>query len=194
MYVVLVGHCFRRSKALKQAEDDLANVKKTNEEKAIAVCWILHLVGDIHQPLHCTTYYSKDFPDGDTGGNDFLIGSTNLHSFWDEILGADHVAFSHLESVGTALHRSAQFQRSKLAELKETRPDQWAVESNELAKTSAYRDGILDGANKKQEHDHGSLNIPPLPEGYRQQALNVAQKRVVLAGYRLADKLSALFP
>lgn len=31
--------------------------------------YLLHLVGDLHQPLHCTTYVSAYFPNGDMGGN-----------------------------------------------------------------------------------------------------------------------------
>ena len=37
----------------------------TAEEKAVYLCWLLHLVGDIHQPLHCTTLFSEEFPEGD---------------------------------------------------------------------------------------------------------------------------------
>jgi hypothetical protein len=36
--------------------------------RAIALCWLLHLVGDIHQPLHGTTRFSDDYPEGDVGG------------------------------------------------------------------------------------------------------------------------------
>lgn len=38
-------------------------------ERAAATTWLLHLVGDIHQPLHASTRYSENFPTGDRGGN-----------------------------------------------------------------------------------------------------------------------------
>ena len=31
---------------------------------AIALCWLLHLYGDLHQPLHCVARFSPEFPDG----------------------------------------------------------------------------------------------------------------------------------
>ena len=37
--------------------------------KAIALCWVLHLVGDMHQPLHMSSRYSDKFKTGDAGGN-----------------------------------------------------------------------------------------------------------------------------
>ena len=43
--------------------------KGTDEEKAVYLTWLFHLVGDIHQPLHCTAVFSERFPDGDKGGN-----------------------------------------------------------------------------------------------------------------------------
>ena len=41
----------------------------TREEQAVYLCWLLPLGGDIHQPLHTTALFSKQFPDGDRGGN-----------------------------------------------------------------------------------------------------------------------------
>lgn len=55
--------------------------------------FLVHFVGDLHQPLHAATMYSAEFPDGDLGGNYYKIqvpGSsytTNLHSFWDSGAG-----------------------------------------------------------------------------------------------------------
>jgi hypothetical protein len=63
----------------------------TDEEKTIYMTWLFHLVGDIHQPLHCTAVFSERFPEGDRGGNLARIrirsGPLNLHSFWDGLLG-----------------------------------------------------------------------------------------------------------
>src|SRR5205085_2375053 len=148
-------------KALRQAEDDIASPKTSPADKAIAVCWMLHLCGDIHQPLHCTTFFSSQFPEGDRGGNEFLIGSTNLHTLWDDLLGGDHITFAHLENRAVALHRS--FQKDTLTELTEKSPEKWAQESNKIAVATAYRDGTLQGVNKNHDHDDGSLQIPPIP-------------------------------
>jgi hypothetical protein len=54
--------------------------------KAMLLRFLVHLVGDIHQPLHCVTLYSKQFPQGDLGGNRFIVmfpNATSLHMVWD---------------------------------------------------------------------------------------------------------------
>ena len=70
--------------------------------------FLIHLIGDIHQPLHNTSLVNSQFPKGDKGGNLFLIKTRlksvkDLHTFWDrglekisEIhapLNAKHLAF-----------------------------------------------------------------------------------------------------
>ena len=42
-------------------------------QKAIALCWIFHLIGDAHQPLHTVSLFTTQFPKGDRGGNLFYI-------------------------------------------------------------------------------------------------------------------------
>ncbi len=65
-------------------------------QKAIALCWIFHLIGDAHQPLHTVSLFTTQFPQGDRGGNLFYIrlSSTssqteNLHAYWDNLLLTD---------------------------------------------------------------------------------------------------------
>src|SRR5262249_19095439 len=65
----------------------------TQEDQAVYLCWVLHLGGDIHQPLHTSALFSKDFPDGDRGGNLAYVvlhdgaSKTKLHPMWDGLLG-----------------------------------------------------------------------------------------------------------
>ena len=42
-------------------------VKNENDaaRKAIALTWLFHLVGDIHQPLHTAQIFNVDYPNGD---------------------------------------------------------------------------------------------------------------------------------
>ena len=65
-----------------------------NDEKQVrsaALRLIIHLVGDIHQPLHTSTLIdSNHFVHGDLGGNKFpIVGNWNLHALWDAILVSD---------------------------------------------------------------------------------------------------------
>ena len=65
-----------------------SNINKNTAERALFARYLVHLVGDIHQPLHSVALYNKTFPKGDAGGNflkvKLLNGSfENFHSFWD---------------------------------------------------------------------------------------------------------------
>ena len=69
---------------LKTSTDD--------NERAQALRFVIHYVGDIHQPLHCSARVDRKFPQGDEGGNLFFVKitgrdgnpvSVKLHSFWD---------------------------------------------------------------------------------------------------------------
>src|SRR5262249_47503449 len=52
--------------------------------KSYDLSWLLHLIGDVHQPLHSTTRVSASKPDGDDGGNGVKLTSpANLHRYWD---------------------------------------------------------------------------------------------------------------
>jgi len=68
--------------ALGSNDDDL---------KSYDLSWLLHLVGDVHQPLHCATRVGLTQPDGDAGGNKVTLDQgtsiVKLHAFWDDILG-----------------------------------------------------------------------------------------------------------
>src|SRR5262245_29872651 len=49
--------------------------------KSYDLSWLLHLVGDLHQPLHATTRVGDTQPDGDDGGNAVKLTSpANLHA------------------------------------------------------------------------------------------------------------------
>jgi hypothetical protein len=57
--------------------------------KSYDLTWLLHLVGDVHQPLHASTRVSNSDPQGDAGGNLVKLSckSCELHAFWDHLLG-----------------------------------------------------------------------------------------------------------
>ncbi|HEX2079159.1 MAG TPA: S1/P1 nuclease [Longimicrobium sp.] len=152
-------------------------------DAAIALAWIIHLVGDIHQPLHSSSRITPLDPNGDRGGNDFgLRGSPdNLHSFWDGLITRNHrqrsgeSAQAYLQRVAGGI--SSRNPRSRFtAELAATNPDDWARESLVLAQRSVYRN---------------PLRRERLPSrAYELRALAAAEPRIALAGYRLADLLN----
>ena len=40
--------------------------------------FLIHVIGDIHQPLHASTFFSDEYPDGDMGGNKFYVTYKNV--------------------------------------------------------------------------------------------------------------------
>ena len=159
-------------------------------EKAVALCWIFHLLGDLHQPLHTISLFSARFPEGDRGGNLFYIRpdpsnprTQNLHAYWDNILLSDE----HYESARTEAARLERKYppRSERA-FTESELDRWIQSSFNLAVSTVYRKGRLrPGADR----DHGA----PLPGDYKAAALRIASLRIPLSAYRLADLLGATF-
>jgi len=70
---------------------DVLKTSTDQNEQAQALRFIIHFVGDIHQPPHCATKVDSKHPEGDLGGNKLMIKvrrsgtlhTVNLHSYWD---------------------------------------------------------------------------------------------------------------
>jgi hypothetical protein len=72
-----------------------------------------------------------------------------------------------------------------------TNADTWAKESFEIAMKFAYRDGGLIGSPRAGNKDYTTVAAAPvLPVGYLVNARRIADRRMILAGYRLADLLT----
>ena len=187
--------------ALRQCDRDLAQQDLAAAERAVALCWFEHLVGDVHQPLHACTLYSAQFPEGDKGGNDLLVlrepptrsSMTNLHHLWDSLPGT-YRADELQDCLASGLRGEASLQRGRFAEALASKDcAAWADESHALAIKVAYLDGQLQGLPARELKEHPAQVPPGLPVGYLARAEKVAMRRLVLAGYRLADRLNAVF-
>lgn len=146
------------------------------KEKALAYCWLMHLVGDLHQPLHSTALFSDRFPDGDRGGNSIkLVKGNNLHSLWDGLLGRSHRPNDVRREVAQLKERQELWQVDTAGDV-----PSWVKESHELAKSFVYAPEIL-----------ANLGEPVLlREEYLQDAGQHARARVVAAGLRLGKLLA----
>ena len=182
-----------------KALEDNVNILKTSTDKnaqAQALRFIIHFVGDIHQPLHCAARVTTAHPDGDQGGNLFkikIVGSngklkdSNLHSYWDGGIGAfprtgPNFAPPPLKSIAPAANLARKGNPATNPALKLDDPfnfDAWADESFELGQTVVYR-GIQSGRRPNT--------------AYNTRALRVARQRVAWGGYRLAALLNAIWP
>ena len=180
--------------AIQKCEAELQDPKLSDEEKAVALAWLMHLIEDLHQPLHAVSMYSQEFPDGDRGGNLLMVnvgGSVNnLHSIWDSMMGR----YEDLKIINELVAKAVKDNpRQQLAEqLKKTDPKAWAEESLQLAKEVVYQNGQLPYVSRQKFDADRKAPIPELPKDYLDKGRVLAAKRLALAGYRLADELNRL--
>ena len=109
--------------------DVLKNPESSDQDKLIALKFIGHFVGDIHQPLHAG--YARD-----RGGNDvrveFKHSNTNLHTLWDTVMIHNMGGWRDLaDSLQKDLNDSEVAARAK-AWTADLDPANWAVESHAL--------------------------------------------------------------
>lgn len=159
------------------------NRKNSAEERAVALSWIIHQVGDIHQPLHAAARFCPATPNGDQGGNLIEVpndnGPDNLHAYWDGILGREENAGS-LDRESRRLLRD--YPRSRFAQdLEKNKIQDWVKESAEACRDVVYANLPIDQTRLRE-----------LPVGYAADARKLAERRAVLASYRLADVLREL--
>ena len=137
------------------------------EDRQLALRFIVHLVGDLHQPLHAGN-------GTDRGGNQFICtffeDMTNLHEVWDELL-IDYQELSYTEWTEWLVQKITPDQ---LAEWAKARPAEWADES------AAIRDTIYP-------------DTQILSWDYAYQTRPILRQRLSQGGVRLAAYLNAMF-
>jgi len=177
------GQC--NSEQLKRLTAVLGDSRASARERDEALKWIVHLLGDLHQPLHAAN-------NADLGGNRVAValegvhtrGHDTLHKAWDHDLvqlvldARDHQRPPR--DIDPFASEAAHLER----EVGQGTPDSWARESNNLARNVAY-------------HYPGfACNSVPsaivvLDAGYLGDAELVVRERLLLAGARLATLLNS---
>lgn len=144
--------------------------------KSYDLSWILHLVGDVHQPLHCSTRVTAAQPDGDAGGNSVkLSGSPNeLHAYWDDLLGNGGT-----KDYSLAITAAQQLPAAGTSASDANEAD-WVQEGFKLAQSSVYVPPI-----------GPALGPYTLDDAYKSNSHTIGQQQVALAGARLANLLNA---
>jgi S1/P1 Nuclease len=119
--------------------------------------------------------------------NAFLLAWDQSSSLSFFLAETKHIA----RNEATALRSREGFQRDQLTELATTDFESWAKESFEIASKIAYRNDGRIGSPKAGAMDCTIVAAPPvLPAGYVVSASRIADRRMILAGYRLADLLT----
>lgn len=181
---VIYDHAPAESDALEALQKYTATLRDPNAslaDKQLALRFVVHLVGDLHQPLHVGKCCDK-------GGNEVKVKwfgkDTNLHSVWDSSLVDDEqLSFTEL---------TAKLQRhtsnDDLIRWWDINPRDWISESAQLRDT-LYPAMPPKGAKDKK----GQPAVPELSYAYVYKFTPVMEMRLKQAGVRLAAYLNAVY-
>ena len=143
--------------------------------RSYALPWLIHLVGDAHQPLHTSVKNDAQGKEDRLGtglsvSNPFnpRKGLTTLHAFWDDLPGPPWLRGERLDAACQAL--AAAYPRPA-----PSTSAQWLDESWQIARQSGY--------------PPGDDSVPTISAEFNENAREIANRRVAQAGYRLADLL-----
>jgi S1/P1 Nuclease len=156
-------------KMVLSCEKDLKDPSKSRTAKAFALKIIVHLIGDLHQPMHVSRAEDK-------GGNDIAIkfsgSADNLHGLWDcGLIDRERLSYKQM---------ATDYDDANPATIKKWQEDSlmvWLWESYQIS-TILYQEIEKD---------------PNIDEAYYQSHLPVLHKRIEKAGIRLAGVLNAIF-
>lgn len=157
--------------ALRRFTQTVRSADATQEEKALALRFIVHIVADLHQPLHAGN-------GSDRGGNDFDVlwfgEETNLHSVWDtKMLEGQNLSYSEY-----AQWLGRQIEPTETIAWWQPDPLIWIGESTTI------RDTI---------YPQSGEGVARLGYAYQYQHLPTAERRLQQGGVRLAAYLDWLF-
>jgi len=163
----------------------LTEARAPERERDEALKWVVHLVGDIHQPLHAAD-------NGDHGGNLVPValegvhtrGRENLHRAWDNDLVQLALHARNRQQPPPDIDAVAAEARDLEQKVGQGTPDSWARESNNLARNVAYHYPAF-------ACDSVPSDTVVLDGTYLEDAELVVRERLLLAGARLAVVLNA---
>jgi hypothetical protein len=176
------GQC--NSEQLKRLIALLAERHAAAAERNAALKWVVHLVGDIHQPLHA----ANNDDHGGTRVDVALVGvrtrgRESLHRAWDNDLVQLALHARGHQQPPRDIEALAREARRLAGDAGQGTPDSWAVESNNLARNVAYTfPGFACDSVPQQP--------VRLDAAYQQEAEALVRERLLLAGARLAAVLN----
>ncbi len=180
-------------KALTMAREQIAKLEAAPVKDRKMQCWWLywteHIVGDLHQPLHCVSSYEFQV-DGDAGGNKISLltdpsqpnRKSRLHGYWDGGIGRaigadkDKSLSPNIEDVSQRWSADPTCKPSD-KDAANLNVAAWIATGAKQADTFVYKDLKPDS---------------PLPAGYAEAQSQLCKQEAVLAGTRLANLLNSL--
>ena len=196
--------------ALELQVSVMANPEAGADERALALVWFLHILGDIHQPLHVTDYYSAEYPTGNGAGalsyvwDPMQDSAMPLHVLWD----SHSLRSTALEDIDRSVADLVKkYPRSSFPQLKKySGPadfEVWAREAHQIAVDFIYGSDLEFVKDPDQGQDTAQVVLkmvkymlegispleeaPEVPAEHWAQLQKHAHSQVTLAGYRIAD-------
>ncbi|MDH6265394.1 hypothetical protein M2360_000775 [Rhizobium sp. SG_E_25_P2] len=192
--------------ALTQIKMFTAALPKTagqsDDVRSYDLVWLLHLLGDVHQPLHATARFTKELrlkyqlagtPDlGDRGGNDATVSPATgeiipLHAYWDGLFGGYSTVSGAIfdsfvvKKVGGEARNISKLLPPTPESAAVADPELWLEESYQIARKYAYAEPVL-----------SAKGVAELGRQYETDARNAAETQISLAGARLANVINAV--
>jgi hypothetical protein len=189
-YVTLNGIIYDHAPPEGDALEALGRFTKTLQDpnasradKQLALRFIVHIVGDLHQPLHVGKCC-------DRGGNEVKVSwfgkTTNLHAVWDsQLVDEEQLSFTEL-AAKLERHISPQ----DVVKWWDVNPRDWISESAEIRDT-LYPPPAKSVKGKKVRK--GQAPLPDLSYSYVYKFTPVMERRLSQGGVRLAAYLNAIF-
>jgi hypothetical protein len=194
---------------LKGARGQSANPHNFSQRDALLL--LVHLIGDVHQPLHVGTAYVSEKNDfvvpasaaavdhskifKTDGDNDLIFESRPLHLFWDSRAVSGAMRRSNVRTpaeLAAALMQGAPNMPIVTGDVTKW-PAKWATETLGVSKDAHQGLTIEDreeGGTGREAHPLWRVAAPP---DYAETASALAAMELTRAGYRLAAVLEALW-
>jgi hypothetical protein len=153
-----------------------------DDVRSYDLVWLLHLVGDAHQPLHATARFSQAHKHGDQGGNlDEVVTSKGvkmkLHAYWDSMFGGYSTPYGAIFDGLT--NGDTQLPEPDPVLAAEADPAKWFDESRKIAIDFVYAEPVKTGAAPYH-----------LDRTYETNAMATSRTQAALAGARLANLIA----
>jgi hypothetical protein len=160
----------------------LADARVPARERIFALAFVVHLMGDLHQPMHAGDH-------GDLGGNrvqasyGLIAGRTNLHAIWDGYLADRGISNPPGEAEGVL----SELSPADKAAIREGNIADWARESWQASRDFAYGSIMADPCGPPP------TGRPVVTEEITRRLVPVIRRQVARGGLRLARVLDEAF-
>ena len=173
--------------AIELCRQVLADRSVSKPDRALAICWLAHCIGDLHQPCHAgSLYVGKLFPEGDRGGNGIsTVQGRSLHSLWDGLLGEKFDA-ADINRRMNEIKSDKNSWKAATTAANNLDPLRWMDESREIARKAVYTMEVLNPIEAARRSGRKKVEKITLSEDYLKTAGRISRQRVAFAAHRLA--------